>query len=149
MTPRRINPPHYFLASLATMAALGWLGAGEPLLPAPWHWTGVAPVAIGVALAVIAAGRFAKVGTNIVPLTTSTTLVTSGPFAFSRNPMYLGMTLTLVGAALLANTPWPWIVPPIFVAILKLRFIRHEEALMESTFGDAYRAYKARVRRWL
>ena len=149
MTPRRINPPHYFLGALAAIFVLGWLPDAASLLPAPWHWSGAVLVVVGIALAAVAAGRFAKAGTNIVPLTPATALVTNGPFAVTRNPMYLGMVLTLTGVALLANTPWPWLVPPVFGAIIQLRFIRHEEAMMEATFGAAYRDYKARVRRWL
>jgi len=150
MTPRRINPPHYFLASLVALFGLGWLApGGGPLLPEPWRWSGAVLAVAGVVLAGTASRRFAQVGTNIVPLTKSTALVTDGPFAVTRNPMYLGMVLTLTGVALLLNVPWPWIVVPAFGAIIQLRFIRHEEALMEATFGDAYRDYKARVRRWL
>ena len=55
----------------------------------------------------------------------------------------------LVGAALLIARPWPWLVVPAFVAVLQMRFIRHEERLMEQTFGEAYRAYRARTRRWI
>ena len=150
MTPRKINPPHYFLLALLLDVALWrapWLAID--VLPEPWRWLGVLPIAIGVGLAFAGAGRFSRAGTNIVPLTKSSALVTEGPFRFTRNPMYLGMTLVLVGVAFLANRPLPWLVVPIFIAILWLRFVRHEETLMEETFGDAYRAYRARVRRWL
>jgi protein-S-isoprenylcysteine O-methyltransferase Ste14 len=150
MAPRKINPPHYFLAALLVLLALRWLPVSAfDVLPSPWPWLGVVPIGIGLALAFAGAGRFSRAGTNIVPLTPSTALVTDGPFRFSRNPMYLGMTSILVGGALIANRPLPWIVVPIFFAVLRLRFVRHEEVLMEATFGDAYRAYKARVRRWL
>jgi protein-S-isoprenylcysteine O-methyltransferase Ste14 len=63
--------------------------------------------------------------------------------------MYLGMVLALVGTALLLNEAWPWLVPCAFVAVLYLRFIRHEEVLMARTFGDAYLEYRQRVRRWI
>jgi protein-S-isoprenylcysteine O-methyltransferase Ste14 len=148
MQPRRINPPHYFLFALVAMGLLRLLPA-PALLATPWPWFGAVPIAVGVAIAVWASQQFARAGTAIVPLTRSSALVTDGVFAYSRNPMYLGMTLGLVGVALLLNRPWPWLVPPIFVAVLYLRFIRHEERLMEATFGDAYRAYCARVRRFL
>ena len=100
-------------------------------------------------MAVVASRQFTVVGTNIVPLTRSSSLVTNGAFALTRNPMYLGMVLALIGTALLLNAPWPWLVPCAFAAVLYFRFIRHEEALMAQTFGDAYLQYKQRVRRWI
>jgi protein-S-isoprenylcysteine O-methyltransferase Ste14 len=148
-TPRRVNPPHYFFMALVAIAALAWVPVGDPVMPPPWRWLGVLPLALGALSAIAAAGRFARAGTNIVPLTRSTALVTDGPFARSRNPMYLGMTLVLAGIAWLSNAWLPWLVVPAFVLVLTLRFIRHEERLMEATFGDAYRDYRARVRRWI
>jgi len=123
-TPRNINPPHYFGLALLTMGLLRWFVAAPP-------------------------GQFAKAGTNIVPLTHSTALVTDGMFARSRNPMYTSMVAIVTGVALVLDRWAPWIVVPVFVAILRLRFIRHEERLMEATFGQSYLDYKARVRRWL
>ena len=148
MTPRRINPPHYFLVALIAMALLRLVPA-EPLLAGVWPWLGALPIVAGVALAVWASQQFARAGTSIVPLTPSSALVTSGAFALSRNPMYFGMTLALIGVGLLFNRAWPWLVPPVFVMVLTLRFIRHEEKLMEASFGDVYRAYRARVRRFI
>ena len=148
MTPRKINPPHYFLMSLIAMACLRVLVEGAPLL-GTLSWLGAAPILGGIAVAILAARQFERAGTNIVPLTPSTTLVTDGMFAWSRNPMYSSMTAILIGTAMLLDRAWPWIVVPVFVAILRLHFIRHEERLMEATFGQAYLDYKRRVRRWL
>ena len=76
-------------------------------------------------------------------------LVASGPFRFSRNPMYLGSLFVGVGAALLAGT-WPmWLVPATLVLLQNFVIIPFEERSMERTFGDAYNAYRARVRRWI
>jgi protein-S-isoprenylcysteine O-methyltransferase Ste14 len=149
MTPRRINPPHYFLGSVLLMVALAQVAWGSHLLPPPWQWLGCVPIVVGVLIAVLASRQFAQVGTNIIPLTKSTALVTNGMFARTRNPMYLGMVLTLAGLAWLLNSALPWLVLVVFIAILKLRFIRHEEALMAQTFGDQYLQYKQQVRRWM
>ncbi len=148
MSPRRINPPHYFLGAIVAMLALAQ-APGAALLTAPWHYGGAAPLVAGIAIALFASRQFAAVGTNIIPLTRSSALVTSGAFALTRNPMYLGMVLALIGIGLLLNRPWPWLVPVVFVSVLYLRFIRHEEALMAETFGDTYLAYRQRVRRWM
>ena len=148
MTPRKINPPHYFLLALVVMITLRFVLNGPPLLGV-WAWCGVVPLIAGLAIAVTAARQFEQAGTNIVPLTTSTALVIDGMFQWSRNPMYLGLTAMLVGTALLLDRPLPWLVVIAFVVTLRLHFIRHEERLMEATFGTHYLAYKQRVRRWL
>ncbi len=148
MSPRRVNPPHYFLMAIVAMFALAW-PTGTALLASPWHYAGIVVLACGIAIAAAASRQFAVVGTNIVPLTPSSTLVTNGAFALTRNPMYLGMVLALIGTALLLNRPLPWLVPVGFATLIYLRFIRHEEALMAQTFGDAYLQYKQRVRRWI
>ena len=148
MTPRRINPPHYFLLAIIAMGALSVL-PGAPVLAGPWRWLGAVPIVLGIALAVVASQQFARAGTNILPLSKSTALVTTGAFAFTRNPMYVGMNLVLAGIALMLNSVWPWLVLPAFLALLYLRFIRHEEVLMEATFGEQYRAYRAKVRRFI
>ena len=148
MTPRKINPPHYFLLALVVMITLRF-ALDERALLGVWAWCGVVPLVAGLAIAVFAARQFQRAGTNIVPLTTSTALVVDGMFRWSRNPMYLGLTAVLIGTALLLDRTLPWLVVVAFVVTLRLHFIRHEERLMEATFGAQYVAYKQRVRRWL
>ncbi len=97
----------------------------------------------------MAARQFSKAETNIVPLTRSKALVTDGTFSLTRNPMYVGMTSALAGTAVLLNGYLPWLVILPFVLVIRFRFIRHEEPLMEETFGEDYLAYRSRVRRWL
>ncbi len=148
MTPPKVLPPHYFFLTLITMSALGYFSE-QSLLPGMWYLIGIAPITVGLILAGIAVVQFSRAETNIIPLTESTTLVTSGMFAFTRNPMYVGMVAVLVGTALLLNDLWPWFVIVPFGFVIHLGFVRHEETLMEETFGEQYVEYKARVRRWL
>lgn len=75
-------------------------------------------------------------------------LVTSGPFAFSRNPMYVAWTAVYVGVAFVVNSVWLFLLLPIVMAVTHLT-IRREERSLERTFGDRYRAYKNDVRRYL
>ena len=88
-------------------------------------------------------------GTNVNPSLPTTVLVVDGPFQFSRNPMYLARTLLYLGLGLLANALC------VFVALLPLLVVMHhgvikrEERYLEGKFGDAYRQYRAAVRRWL
>lgn len=148
MQPPRVLPPHYFVLSLALIVGFGWLEHGS-LLPDPWQYMGAVPVLLGVLIAALGSRLFARVGTNIIPFTESTTLVTSGVFSFSRNPMYTGMVLALSGSAIIMNGLLPWLVVACFIAIIRFYFIRTEEMLMGQTFGADYLAYKSRVRRWL
>ncbi len=149
MTPRSVNPPHYFLGSLVLMIGLAQIELARDLIAAPWQWLGIIPITAGVIVAMLAARQFGRVGTNIVPLTPSSTMVTDGMFRWSRNPMYVGMISTLCGVALLFNALLPWVVVVAFAVLLKRHFVRHEEALMTKTFGERYIEYQGRVRRWV
>lgn len=148
LTPPKILPPHYFVLALILILGLGYIDSNS-LLPDPWYFLGLIPLAIGIGLAAQGSRLFAKAGTNIIPFSESTALVTSGVFAYSRNPMYTGMLLALAGTALLLNGFWVWLVIVPFAAIIRYYFIRTEEQLMEQTFGEDYLAYKTSVRRWL
>ncbi|MFI5210728.1 MAG: methyltransferase family protein, partial [Gemmatimonadales bacterium] len=68
---------------------------------------------------------------------------------FSRNPMYVGMTLLYLGIALWANSLWPLLLLPAVLVVMRRGVIAREEAYLERRFGDEYRSYRARVRRWL
>ena len=148
MTPPKILPPHYFVLSLVLMIGLGFLDAGQPLA-APWPWLGLLPLAAGIWLAVQGSRLFARADTNIIPFSKSNSLVTEGVFAFSRNPMYSGMLLALAGVAVLLNSALAALVIIPFYLVIRYFFIRHEEKLMEATFGDEYMDYRNRVRRWV
>ena len=76
-------------------------------------------------------------------------LLTTGLYRFSRNPIYLGMTLTLLGWGLVLGSLGALLLVPLFPPWIERLFIRTEEAMLEDQFGDAYRAYAARTRRWL
>jgi protein-S-isoprenylcysteine O-methyltransferase Ste14 len=146
--PPKILPPHWFLLVLITMLVLGWFAPDDPV-PVWMQLAAIPLILAGVGLAGAGSRLFARAGTNIVPLTRSTTLVTSGVFSWSRNPMYLGMMLTLSGVALLVKTWLAWLVLISFVVLIRQRFVLKEEALLLQTFGEPYAAYMGRVRRWL
>ncbi len=106
--------------------------------------------AIGLTLMAVAAGLFRRAGTNLPPWQPSTALVTDGPFRWTRNPMYLGMTLTYAGIAIAFDSLVALILLAILVLpVMQTQIIAREERYLERKFGDAYRVYKARVRRWL
>ena len=88
-------------------------------------------------------------GTTVSPYSESTALVTSGPYRISRNPGYLGMALGYGGTALLAGALWPFATLIPTLTLIEYGVIRREEPYLERTFGDEYRDYRARTRRWL
>lgn len=142
-------PPVIFLAGLMTQALTHFSIPVTQLVPGWWRLMGVLPIVAGFAVAGIAEGRFKSVRTAVNPFGLPSTLVTTGPFAYSRNPMYAGMLLIHLGAAAALGSLTPFLVPPVFAWILDVRFIRMEEAKLERIFGDDYMEYRGRVRRWL
>ena len=121
-----------------------WFDEGVVSHALGWVW-----VASGLALFVWTLWTFHRHRTTVNPYAGASDLCTDGPFRFSRNPIYLGDWLILSGVALILNTAWPLVFAPVIWGLLRYGVIRHEEAHLEAKFGDAYRAYKARVRRWV
>lgn len=146
---RRILPPAYFLLAILFMAALHFLVPLTRIFGPPYSYAGVLLFVAGITIAAWASRAFAKAGTPIVPFERSTALVKGGPFRISRNPMYLGLVAALVGIAVLLGTASPWFPIPIFVWIIRTRFIAGEERFLEEIFGAQYLEYKKSVRRWL
>jgi protein-S-isoprenylcysteine O-methyltransferase Ste14 len=88
-------------------------------------------------------------GTTIRPDKPSTKLVTDGPYRFSRNPLYLALTITYAGIALIANSIWTLLLLVPVTLIMSRFVIRREEDYLGRTFGEEYERYKANVRRWI
>lgn len=87
--------------------------------------------------------------TTVNPFRGASELVTDGPFAFSRNPIYLADMLVYCGVTLLIGSLWPLVLAPLVWAIMRFGVIAHEEAHLRARFDDAYCEYCARVRRWI
>jgi protein-S-isoprenylcysteine O-methyltransferase Ste14 len=90
-----------------------------------------------------------RAGTNVNPYKPSLSIVTNGPFQFTRNPLYLSNIVAYLGLTFILNTIWPLILLVPMVLVFNRGIIQREERYLEAKFGDAYLAYKARVRRWL
>ena len=88
-------------------------------------------------------------GTNVDPYKPVTAFVAEGPYRFTRNPLYLGLTLMYGGAAALTNALWTVILLPPVLGVMQRGVIEREERYLERKFGDEYLLYKARVRRWI
>ena len=147
--PRRPVPPVYLLATLIVMGALHKFVPIAQLIPSPHRYGGFALLALGVGIAASAVGLFSKLGTPVKPFEESTVVVTTGMFRFTRNPMYLGMVVALLGVAILFGSLVTFLPVPVFAAIIHFQFIVPEERFMEELFGAEYLAYKRKVRRWI
>jgi protein-S-isoprenylcysteine O-methyltransferase Ste14 len=145
----RIYPPVWFVLAVIAMIVLA------RFLPiVSWHvaalrWGGIALIVAGFGVGLTAAMVFRRRATPLKPFTPSTALVVDGPYRFTRNPMYLGLATTLVGVALALEALTPFIVVPVFVAIITMQFIVPEDAMLTDRFGDDYGDFRRRVRRWL
>lgn len=106
-------------------------------------------VTLGVMLLVWAIGRFAKAGTAIIPLHTTTQIVERGPYQFTRNPMYVAMAFIYLGIGTLVSWGWSIVLLPVVLAVVYLYVIRREERYLSTKFGQEYLEYKKRVRRWI
>jgi protein-S-isoprenylcysteine O-methyltransferase Ste14 len=113
-----------------------------------WYLGGFA-LLLGLVMLVHAAGMFKAAETDLVPFQSVTALVTTGIYRVTRNPMYLGMTLVLLGTAITVGVVSALLVPLVFMAIIEIRFIRPEEEMLRGLFGEDYTAYCKEVRRWI
>ena len=147
----RVPPPIVMLLAASIMWALHhWLPLSH-WITSPWNRLGAIPGAAGVAIAAAATMQFHQARTTVNPMDPSkaSQLVTAGVFRVSRNPMYLGMTLLLIGLALWLGSASPWLIPPLFVIIITVAQIIPEEHALGQVFGEPYATYRQRVRRWV
>jgi protein-S-isoprenylcysteine O-methyltransferase Ste14 len=110
---------------------------------------GVLLVALGLALGAVAMISFVRARTSPIPIKPTTAIVATGPYRFTRNPMYLGLALLYLGVTLWVDTLWPLLFLPLVLFTVQRTVIAREERYLEAKFGDEYRVYKARVRRWI
>ena len=119
------------------------------VLHPPAAYLGAVPVALGVLIVLISAGLFRLRATTINPFGEPVVLVQDGFYRFSRNPMYRGISLVLIGVGFWLGNVFALLLAPAFVTIMTRWYIAREEQVLEDRFGDVYRAYRRRVRRWL
>jgi protein-S-isoprenylcysteine O-methyltransferase Ste14 len=147
----RFPPPFIFLAALLLGLAVEWFFA---LITFGVDWrllvaTGALLFVAGAVIMLAAAGLFRRLGTNIPPSQPTTLIATTGPYRWTRNPMYLGMALIYAGLAIGFDRPIAFALLPLVLIAIQTQVIAREERYLEAKFGDDYRRYKAEVRRWL
>ncbi len=145
----RIPPPLIYVVGLV----LGFLLEREfPVVVLPQTAIRVAAlvcVAVWAILTVWSIGLFRGARTSMIPIKPTTALVVSGPYEFTRNPMYFGLVCLYLGLALWFGIFWALILLPVVIAAMQYYVISREEQYLERKFGEEYLRYKARVRRWV
>jgi protein-S-isoprenylcysteine O-methyltransferase Ste14 len=144
-----VHPPVVALIHIAIAYLLGWLIPLPLYVPNILRAFGFVLVVIGFLFGMGAFIEFRRARTTLNPHGSVSSLVSSGVYRFTRNPIYLGFLLMLIGIPLNAGNYWGILLSPIFVILLNRLAIEREEAYLEIKFKDQYTAYKSRVRRWL
>ena len=142
-------PPLLYGAAFLVVLALNWLLPLQIVKQTVALWVGVALVVVGAGIGLWGQRTMRAAGTSVHPSEPTTAIVTRGPFRFSRNPLYVALTLLYVGLSLAVNTWWGLIalVPLLFT--LHYGVVLREERYLERKFGDTYREYRVKVRRYL
>ena len=141
-------PPLIYAVPLVASIAAEKLLNGKQL-PRPFQLLSIGCFASAVSLVATGFMAFKKAGTPVDPFEETTALVEGGPYEHTRNPLYLGLTLTYVGVALAARRRAPLAVLPAILWIMNNGVIAREERYLEQKFGKPYRKYMERVPRWL
>src|SRR5215470_3107966 len=145
-----VRPPIAWALAVLAGLALNWF---MPLRLLPTAvlagWLGAPVFALALALFVWAIATMTRGGSNVPTNLPTTTIVDTGPYRFTRNPIYLAMVLGLIGLAIACNSLWPLLTLVPFALVIRYGVVAREEAYLERRFGDGYREYRARVRRWL
>jgi protein-S-isoprenylcysteine O-methyltransferase Ste14 len=142
-------PPTILFIALLLMLVSHFLFPIFQVVLGFWRFLGFLPLLSGLILSFGAERQFHQLGTTVHPFKDSSILVSDGFFRFSRNPMYLGMALILLGAALLFGSLTPLGIFAFFIGWIDTQFIRLEEEKLSAQFGQDWLEYKAQVRRWI
>ncbi len=144
-----VRPPYVYLGALLIGVGLNLVRPARWLPPALRTWVGVPIMLAALALFCSSILRFKAAGTPVPGNKPSTAIVKSGPYRFSRNPIYLAFSLLLLGVACALNSLWLLGTLAAALCIMSFVVIPREERYLEHRFGAEYLAYKASVRRWL
>ena len=145
-----VRPPVALVMALIAGLAFDWLSP-LPFIPVglPHVWVGAGVFVLGLALVIWAIRTLKTGGTPVQGYKPTSAIIDRGPYSFTRNPIYGGMFVGLAGLAVAFDTLWLLAALVVFFAIVRFGVVAREEAYLERKFGDAYREYRGRVRRWL
>lgn len=158
MTDKTTSPGIHFPPPLIFVFTFALGGMANRLLPISTGGIGSTIIGkiVSLTFAVFGLGLmfwsiilFFKNRTPVYPNSPASTLVTSGPYRFSRNPMYTGLSLAYIAGAIFVNSVWPLFLLPLAIWLISRFVIRNEEQHLMATFGDEYSDFQSDVRRWL
>jgi protein-S-isoprenylcysteine O-methyltransferase Ste14 len=144
-----VLPPLLYGSALVVVLALRWFWPMPIFGCSVALSSGLALIVLAVAIAIWGRRTMHAAGTNISPLRPTTAVVTTGPYRFSRNPLYLALTLFYLGLTLTFNTWWGIVVLIPLLTIMHRGVVLREERYLEQKFGEPYRQYRSTVRRYL
>jgi protein-S-isoprenylcysteine O-methyltransferase Ste14 len=149
----KFPPPLVGVLTILIGFGLGWFFPimDDFLVPAPArYWVGgIICIVSALVFVVWPFKLFQKIEQDPKPWTSTPEIIVTGPYKFTRNPMYLMMVLWCVGFSIILDEAWVFVLAPVCGIVIYLTAIRHEEIYLEEKFGDSYRQYKANVRRWI
>jgi protein-S-isoprenylcysteine O-methyltransferase Ste14 len=144
-----VHPPVVALLFVVIAHFFGELIPLPFLAPAVLRAVGLAMSLVGFLLGIAAFLEFRKAHTTLDPHGAARQLVTSGIYRYTRNPIYLGFLLLVMGLPLYSGLYWGILLAPLYVLLMNRLIIQHEESYLERKFGKTYTSYTSRVRRWL
>lgn len=146
-----VPPLAFFAAALLTYLLSRWLPLWEPSAGSRPYFIVIGAAVIALALWINVSGflAFRRAGTNVNPYKPALLVVRDGPYRFTRNAMYLGMILFVLGLGLTLSTLWGPIMAILLGGLFHWGVVLPEERYMEAKFGEDYRAFLASTRRWL
>lgn len=145
----KIKPPLLYQVFMLVMIAVFYVFPNTRVIRFPFSLVGILVFVFGANVALSAKKAFKSTDTPMMPSEKAGKLHRDGYFRFTRNPMYLGIAVGLLGFALIFSSYINFLFPFVFVLLLDRYFIPYEEEILTRAFGQEYLDYKAQVRRWI
>ena len=149
MRIEKLMPTMWLLIAIVIEVILHLVLPIAKIVPRYWNVLGIIPLALGVVINLLADRAFREANTTVKPFEKSAALLTDGVFQISRNPMYLGFVLVLIGIAVLLRSLTPYLVVIGLAVLMQRVYIVAEESKLASEFGAQWESYRRRTRRWL
>ena len=146
---KKFLPPTHFFTYLIISVLLHYIVPIAQIINYPYNWLGFLFFLLGGILNIWPDQLFKKLKTTVKPDEKPSLLIQTGPFKISRNPMYLGMALLLIGVGIVLGSVTSFIGFIFFILAMEISFIPQEEKILTEQFGDEYELYKKKVRRWI
>lgn len=148
-TNRNIHPPFVALIFIVLAYVLGRFVPLPVAAPPPLRYMGLFLMLLGFLLGMAAFLEFRRARTTLDPHGSTSQLVSSGIYRFTRNPIYLGFLFMIIGLPLNSGLYWGIVMAPFYILIMNRLVIEREEVYLKKKFNEAFVSYSARVRRWL